>query len=57
MPYRGLWDSKPPGSYLLNALGQVLLPWLDPWLVGWLLTVVFTGTAILLMDDLLRRCL
>jgi len=55
MPYRGLWDSKPPGSFVLNALGQALLPWLEPWLVSWLLTVVFTGTAILLIYDLLCR--
>jgi len=55
MPYRDLWDSKPPGSYLLNALGQTVLPWLDPWLVAWLLTAVFAGTSILLIDYLLRR--
>lgn len=55
MPYRDLWDSKPPGSYLLNALGQTVLPWLDPWLVAWLLTAVFAGASVLLIDYLLRR--
>lgn len=55
MPYRDLWDSKPPGSYLLNAMGQMGLPWLDPWLVSWLLTLVFTLASVLLIDDLLRR--
>lgn len=55
MPYRDIWDSKPPGSYLLNALGQTVLPWLDPWLVAWLLTAVFAGASILLIDYLLRR--
>lgn len=55
MPYRDLWDHKPPGAYLLNALGQMVLPWIDPWLVSWILTVVFTSAAILLVDSLLRR--
>jgi hypothetical protein len=55
MPHRDLWDSKPPGSYLLNALGQTVLPWLDPWLVAWLLTAVFAGASVLLIDYLLRR--
>src|SRR5450759_3211729 len=55
MPYRDLWDHKPPGVYLLNAFGQTALAWLDPWLVSWLLTVVFTSAAILLIDRLLRR--
>ena len=55
MPYRDLWDSKPPGAYLLNAVGQTVLPWLDPWLVAWLLTAVFAGASVLLIDYLLRR--
>jgi hypothetical protein len=55
VPYAGTWDSKPPGAAMLNALGQMALPWLDAWLVGWLLTVVFTAASVLLIDDLLRR--
>jgi hypothetical protein len=55
MPYKDVWDHKPPGVYLLNALGQTILPWLDSWLVSWLLTVVFTVAAILILDALLRR--
>jgi hypothetical protein len=54
-PYRDLWDHKPPGVYLLNALGQTVLPWLAPWLVSWLLTVAFTAAAILVFDRLLQR--
>ena len=23
MPYKDLWDHKPPGVYLVNALGQI----------------------------------
>jgi hypothetical protein len=55
MPYRDLWDHKPPGSYLLNALGQTILPWLDSWVVSWLVTVVLTGAAIVVFEGLLRR--
>ena len=55
MPYRDLWDHKPPGSYLLNAIGQTVLPWLDSWLVAWLLTLAFSGAAIVVFDRLLRR--
>ena len=55
MPYKDLWDHKPPGSYLLNALGQTVLPWLDSWIVSWLATLVFTGAAIVIFEGLLRR--
>jgi hypothetical protein len=55
VPYRDLWDHKPPGAFLLNAAGQVATPWLDPWLVAWLLTVAVTAAAILIIDSLLRR--
>jgi len=55
MPYKDLWDHKPPGTYVLNAVSQVAVPWLDPWLLFWLLTVAFTGAAILLVDRLLQR--
>jgi hypothetical protein len=55
VPYRDLWDHKPPGAYLLNALGQTALPWIDPWLVSWLLTVVFTAASILIVSSLLGR--
>lgn len=55
VPYRDLWDHKPPGSFLLNALGQFALPWVEPWVVSWLLTLVFTAASILIVHDLLRR--
>ena len=55
MPYRDLFDNKPPGSYLLNALGQIAMPWFDPWLVAWLLSVVFSGVSIVVIDSILRR--
>ena len=53
--YRDLFDNKPPGVFVLNALGQTVLPWFDPWLVSWLLTVVFTAATVLALDVLLRR--
>src|ERR1035437_4614888 len=55
VPYRDLFDNKPPGLFILNAIGQVVMPWFDPWLVSWLLTVVFTAVTILVVDALLRR--
>ena len=55
MPYTDLFDNKPPGLYLLNAFGQMLLPWLDPWLVAWILSLVFTICAILVVNRLLCR--
>jgi hypothetical protein len=55
MPYRDLWDHKPPGSYVLNALGQTILPLLNAWQVSWLLTLFCTGAAVVLIADLVRR--
>jgi hypothetical protein len=55
MPYRDVFDNKPPGTYLLNALGQIAAPFLSPWAVAWLLSVLFAGASILLVDALLRR--
>jgi hypothetical protein len=55
MPYTDLFDNKPPGLYVLNAIGQAVMPWFDPWVVSWLLTFVFTAAAVLVVDRLLRR--
>ena len=54
MPYRDYWEDKPPGLYLLNAVSQAGLPWLDRWLVCWLLTLVFTVVAAVIFYALLR---
>ena len=40
--YVDAWDHKPPGIYLILALGQSLLPFVDPWAVAWLLSLVAT---------------
>jgi hypothetical protein len=53
-PYVQFFDNKPPGIYVLNALGQLALPWLDPWLVSWALSLVSCACSILLLDALLR---
>jgi len=55
MPYTSLFDNKPPGLYIVNALGQMGMPWLDPWLVSWCLTMAFTAGTIVVVDGLLRR--
>ncbi len=54
MPYRDFWDDKPPGLYLLNAISQAGLPWLDRWLVCWLLSLSFTVAAAIIFESLLR---
>jgi hypothetical protein len=55
MPYSNLFDNKPPGLYMLNAAGELVLPWFDPWLVTWILSLVFAGATVLVVDTLLRR--
>jgi hypothetical protein len=55
VPYRDMWDHKPPGVYLLNAAGQTILPWLDPALVSWVLSVVFTAGSILIVQAMICR--
>jgi hypothetical protein len=54
MPYTDIFDNKPPGLYVLNALGQMALPWLDAWAVAWLLTAAFTIAAVLVVDTMIR---
>ena len=39
LPYRDLWDHKPPGIYAAFALAQTALPGFDPWLGPWLLSI------------------
>jgi len=53
MPYRDVWDHKPPGVYLANGLIGVVLPevgaWPRAWLVSWLSTVgALLGLSLLL---------
>jgi len=55
MPYTDLFDNKPPGLYLINAAGQIGLPWVDPWVVAWLLTATMTAASVVVVDTILRR--
>ena len=43
--YAGIWDHKPPGIYLVLAVGQGLLPFLSAWQVSWFLSVVATAAT------------
>jgi hypothetical protein len=54
LPYRDYWDHKPPGAYLLNAAGQIVVPWLDRWLLDWLMTVAAAVVAMVILERLLR---
>jgi hypothetical protein len=55
VPYRDLWDHKPPGIYALNALAGVLLPFLGVWARAWLMTWLSTVGAIAGLTVLLGR--
>ncbi len=55
MPYRDVWDHKPPGVYVVEWLGQTILPWLDPWLVAWALSAACSVAAVLILYALMRR--
>lgn len=53
MPYRDVWDHKPPGVYLANALMGLASPelgaWPRAWFVSWLSTVgALVGLSVLL---------
>jgi len=52
--YAGIWDHKPPGTYLIAWLAQ--LPGvLDPWVVMWLASVLAVAATGLLVGAVVRR--
>ena len=53
--YVDAWDHKPPGIYLLYALGQAALPFIDPWVVTWLLSVIATTAVAMIVSAILRQ--
>ena len=55
MPYRDVWDHKPPGVYAVEWLGQTILPWLDPWFVAWILSAACSVAAVAILWALLAR--
>src|SRR5438067_7715091 len=54
MPYRDVWDHKPPGIFLADAGVQSLLGWLDPWTPVWLLSVFCAAALGLIVAFALR---
>src|SRR6266571_5872976 len=44
MPYRDVWEHKPPGIFLVDASVQSLFAWLDPWTPVWLLSIACAAT-------------
>ena len=54
MPYRDVWEHKPPGIFLADASVQSLFPWLDPWTPVWLLSVVCAAALGLVVAVALR---
>jgi len=49
VPYRDMFDHKPPGIYLTEAALGALAPWVDPWFRAWSISVVAAaGTLVLL---------
>jgi hypothetical protein len=56
VPYRDLFDHKPPGIYVAEALVGTALPFLDPWSRAWLLTAACSvGTLVVLGRALAPR--
>jgi hypothetical protein len=55
LPYVDVWDHKPPGLYLVNALGDFISGSAGSWQVAWVISVaalVLTGVVV---ADTLRR--
>jgi hypothetical protein len=55
IPYVDVWDHKPPGLYLVNAIGSLLSGSAGSWQVAWgisVAAVVLTGVVV---TDTLRR--
>jgi MFS family permease len=55
VPYAGAWDHKPPVTYLVMAVGQLVLPVGDPWVGSWLISVLVTAATGLATVTLARR--
>lgn len=55
LPYRDVWDHKPPGIYYLNALG-LALGWRTLWGV-WAIQTLFVSAAITLGFALMKQAL
>jgi len=54
MPYRDVWEHKPPGVFLADASVQSVFAWLDPWTPVWLLSVICAAALGLVVAIALR---
>jgi hypothetical protein len=55
VPYRDVFDHKPPGIYLVNAVAGVALPGTGPWSRAWLVSWLSTVGALIGLSILLTR--
>jgi hypothetical protein len=55
VPYVQIWDHKPPLTFLIYGLGQVVLPWLGQWPASWLTSVGVCVVAALLVRSMVER--
>lgn len=55
LPYLDVWDHKPPGIYLVNALGDLVSGSAGWWQVAWVISVAAVVLTSVVVSDTLRR--
>jgi hypothetical protein len=55
IPYVDVWAEKPPGIYLLHAIGDVLTGSVSIWYVAWVISVAAVVLTGVVVADTLRR--
>jgi hypothetical protein len=55
IPYADVWDHKPPGIYLVNAVASVVGSASTVWPVSWAISAAVLALVGVLMADTLRR--
>ncbi len=53
--YTEVWDHKPPGAYLIDAVAQSALPWLGPWVPIWIVSCAAVVACALVVYAVLMR--
>jgi hypothetical protein len=53
--YAGIWDHKPPGTFVIPWAAELMRGVANPWLIIWLASVLATAATGLLAGALLRR--
>ena len=51
--YMDVWDHKPPGIYVVDALSQAAMPFVSPWIATWVASLVFAAATLLLLGMVL----